>query len=204
MRIVLKIGIWTLTGIIALCIVAVSLLYAPPVQDWLRRQLVETAMRQTGLKVKIDGIGLRFPLKLRIRGVWVADTTCTAVAQDTLLYVRGLDVGVQAAPLLHGKMEVDGITLEGVRVNSADLLPGLQVAGDLERFFVAAHGIDLKNENARLDRVELDGVLGGVEGAEAVPDPGSVVLLGGHGGVVQPFDLVGVVDPGVQEVIIFQ
>ena len=158
MRIVLKIGIWTLTGIIALCIVAVSLLYAPPVQDWLRRQLVETAMRQTGLKVKIDGIGLRFPLKLRIRGVWVADTTCTAVAQDTLLYVRGLDVGVQAAPLLHGKMEVDGITLEGVRVNSADLLPGLQVAGDLERFFVAAHGIDLKNENARLDRVELDGV----------------------------------------------
>ena len=39
MRIVLKIGIWALTGIIALCIVAVSLLYAPPVQDWLRRQL---------------------------------------------------------------------------------------------------------------------------------------------------------------------
>ena len=158
MRIILKIGIWTLTGVIALCIVAVSLLYAPPVQNWLRRQLVETAMRQTGLKVQVDGIGLRFPLKLRVRGVWVADTTRTAAAPDTLLYVRGLDIGVQATPLLHGKVEINGITLEGVRMNSADLLPGLQVAGNLERFFVEAHGIDLKKESARLDRIELDGV----------------------------------------------
>ena len=153
MRVVVKILLGILLGLMALFVIAVGMLYMPPVQNFLRKQAVELVAEYTGLKVAVDDVTLRFPLKLRVQGAWVADTTIIA---DTLLYVRNLDIGIQVRPLLHGQVEVDGITLEDVQVNSAHLLPGMCVEGRLRRFFLAAHGIDLKKENAYLDNVELD------------------------------------------------
>ena len=150
-----KIVLWTLAGLMALLLTATALLYAPPVQDFLRRKAVAWAAETTGLQVAVEHIGLRFPLKLRMQGASVLDSTGTEGITDTLLYVRSLDVAIQARPLLRGRVEVDGIGLNNVRVNSAELLEGMRVEGRLGHFFVAAHGIDLSREQAVVNRIEL-------------------------------------------------
>ena len=152
---VAQIVLWTLTGLMALLLTAAALLYAPPVQDFLRRKVVAWTAEAIGLQVAVEHIGLRFPLKLRIQGASVLDSTRTKGVLDTLFYVRSFDVAIQARPLLRGRVEVDGIGLDNVRVNSAGLLEGMQVEGRLGHFFVAAHGIDLSREQAVLDCIEL-------------------------------------------------
>ena len=155
MRRAIKIVLWTLLGLTGLLAIGTTVLYIPPVQDFLRRQAVRWAEERTGLQIGVERVGLRFPLKLQIQKVVVVDTARMGGKPDTLLYVRRLQMGVQARPLLHGRVEVDGIGLEDVRVNSAQLLEGLRVEGRLGHFFTAAHGIDLRRESTVLDRVEL-------------------------------------------------
>lgn len=149
---VIKTVLWILLGVLAMCILGAGLVYVPPLQGVLCRKLAGMVTEATELQVRVEGIGLRFPLKLQVRGAWVADTAANV---DTLLYIRRLDAGVQVWPLLQGRVEVDGISLTDVRVNSANLLPDMRVEGCLGSFFVASHGIDLKEESAQLNRVEL-------------------------------------------------
>lgn len=45
--------------------------------------------------------------------------------------------------------------MNGVFLNSADLIEGIRIRGVLGRFFLESHGIDLKKEDAVINRVEL-------------------------------------------------
>lgn len=58
-------------------------------------------------------------------------------------------------PLFKGKIEVDDITLQQVTVNSADLIEGMKIRGVLGRFFLESHGVDLTDETAVINHVEL-------------------------------------------------
>jgi len=74
---------------------------------------------------------------------------------DTLLTLESLNVRVQAWPLIRGQVELDEVTVNGVFLNSADLIDGICIRGVLGRFFLESHGIDLKKEDAVINRVEL-------------------------------------------------
>ena len=76
-------------------------------------------------------------------------------APDTLLTLGSLNVHVQAIPLFKGNIEVDDITLQQVTVNSADLIEGMKIRGVLGRFFLESHGVDLTDETAVINHVEL-------------------------------------------------
>lgn len=133
-------------GLFALLMV---LLYVPPVQNFIRRQATALASEATGMSIGVERIDLRFPLNLLVSGVQVlqpADSAATSAPADTLLRLGRLDVRVQALPLFRGKVEVDGIALEQVSVNSARLLRDMQVRGTLGRFFLTGHGIDLHED----------------------------------------------------------
>ena len=125
------------------------LLYIPPVQNLLRREVTAYASKATGMQIQVERIDLRFPLNLLVRGVEVIQQP------DTLLSLESLNVRVQAWPLLKGKVEVDEVTLSQVAVNSANLIEGMQIKGVLGRFFLQSHGGDLSNETAVVNRTEL-------------------------------------------------
>lgn len=105
------------------------LLYIPPVQNLLRREVTAYASKATGMQIQVERIDLRFPLNLLVRGVEVIQQP------DTLLSLESLNVRVQAWPLLKGKVEVDEVTLSQVAVNSANLIEGMQIKGVLGHFF---------------------------------------------------------------------
>ena len=125
------------------------LLYVPPVQNLLRREVTAYASKATGMQIQVERIDLRFPLNLLVRGVEVIQQP------DTLLSLESLNVRVQAWPLIKGKVEVDEVTLSRVAVNSADLMEGMKIKGVLGRFFLQSHGVDLSNELAVINQVEL-------------------------------------------------
>ena len=140
---------WILLTPIILFVILMVLLYIPPVQNLLRREVTAYASKATGMQIQVERIDLRFPLNLLVRGVEVIQQP------DTLLSLESLNVRVQAWPLLKGKVEVDDVTLSQVAVNSADLIEGMQIKGVLGRFFLQSHGVDLSNETAVVNRAEL-------------------------------------------------
>ena len=125
------------------------LLYIPPVQNLLRREVTAYASKATGMQIQVERIDLRFPLNLLVRGVEVIQQP------DTLLSLESLNVRVQAWPLIKGKVEVDEVTLNQVAVNSAGLIEGMKIKGVLGRFFLQSHGVDLSNEIAIINQVDL-------------------------------------------------
>ena len=132
---------WILLTPILLFVVLMVLLYVPPVQNFLRKQATSYASEATGMQINVGRIDLRFPLNLLV--------------PDTLLTLGSLNVHVQAMPLFKGKIEVDDITLQQVTVNSADLIEGMKIRGVLGRFFLESHGVDLTDETAVINHVEL-------------------------------------------------
>ena len=90
---------------IILFVILMVLLYIPPVQNLLRREVTAYASKATGMQIQVERIDLRFPLNLLVRGVEVIQQP------DTLLSLESLNVRVQAWPLLKGKVEVDEVTL---------------------------------------------------------------------------------------------
>ena len=140
---------WILHTPILLFVVLMVLLYVPPVQNFLRKQATSYASEATGMQINVGRIDLRFPLNLLVRDVEVIQVP------DTLLTLGSLNVHVQAMPLFKGKIEVDDITLQQVTVNSADLIEGMKIRGVLGRFFLESHGVDLTDETAVINHVEL-------------------------------------------------
>ena len=140
---------WILLTPIILFVILMVLLYVPPVQNLLRREVTAYASKATGMQIQVERIDLRFPLNLLVRGVEVIQQP------DTLLSLESLNVRVQAWPLIKGKVEVDEVTLSRVAVNSADLMEGMKIKGVLGRFFLQSHGVDLSNELAVINQVEL-------------------------------------------------
>ena len=62
------------------------LLYVPPVQNLLRREVTAYASKATGMQIQVERIDLRFPLNLLVRGVEVIQQP------DTLLSLESLNV----------------------------------------------------------------------------------------------------------------
>lgn len=126
------------------------LIYLPPVQNF----LVDTAMRYassaTGMHISIKRISLKFPLDLVVNQTLVVDK------KDTILNAQKLTVSVQLMPLLHQEVELDGMRLEGARVNTAGLIEGMTLRGKLDDMFVAAHGADLAKETLIVDNLQME------------------------------------------------
>ena len=160
---------WILLTPIILFVILMVLLYVPPVQNLIRKQATAIVSDATGMDISVQRIDLRFPLNLLVRGVQViqpvqtgkqvpsvpSDSLALEQVSDTLLLLESLNVRVQAWPLIRGQVEVDEVTLKGVSLNSANLIEGMQLKGVLGRFFLESHGINLKTEDAVLNRIEL-------------------------------------------------
>ncbi|MCW5898035.1 MAG: translocation/assembly module TamB [Flavobacteriales bacterium] len=89
---------------------AALLLYLPPVQDLVRGKAVAILREKTGTRVELEALRLRFPLGLKLEGLFVADQR-----GDTLLHAGLLksDVGLRA--LLGGDIFLKRVHLADTR-----------------------------------------------------------------------------------------
>lgn len=130
---------------ILLCI----LIYIPPIQNFLVNTATRYASEATGMQISIRRISLSFPLNLVVNNTVITDK------QDTILNAKQLTVRVQLLPLLNKKIELDGLELSKASVNTANLIEGMTLKGNLGELFVSSHGVELDPETAIVNTLSL-------------------------------------------------
>lgn len=91
----------------------------------------------TGMQISIGRISLSFPLDLVVNNTVIIDK------QDTILNAKKLTAKIQLTPLLRKKIELDGLELSKASVNTANLIEGMTLKGNLGELFVSSHGVEL-------------------------------------------------------------
>ena len=145
----IKWGIGFFISPILLFIIVCILIYIPPVQSFLVGQTTRYASQTTGMDIRIGRLSLGFPLDLVVYDALVIDYP------DTILDVRQLTIEVQLLPLLKQQVEIDGVRLQQASVNTAELIEGMKLKGDLGELFLRSHGVALSPETAMVNDLQL-------------------------------------------------
>lgn len=130
---------------ILLCI----LIYIPPIQNFLVNTATRYASEATGMQISIGRISLSFPLDLVVNNTVIIDK------QDTILNAKKLTAKIQLTLLLRKKIELDGLELSKASVNTANLIEGMTLKGNLGELFVSSHGVELDPETAIVNTLSL-------------------------------------------------
>ena len=127
----------------------IVLLYIPPVQRFIVEKVCNEASKASGFDIKIASFHLSFPLKVNIAGF--------EFSRNDTTFAKGehADVNISFVPLLSGEVELNYISLEKAVINTADLIPGISIDGEIGFFRTVARNIDLKKEIANIRQINL-------------------------------------------------
>lgn len=140
---------WILLIPVLLFLLLVVLVYLPPVQNYLKKELTAYASKASGMQISIDYLRLRFPLNLEINNA-------IAIQQsDTLVALESLNMRMKVLPLFSGELEFDGISVDNASVNSAGLISGMRLQGRIGHLYVVSRGVNLSQETAVVNQVDL-------------------------------------------------
>lgn len=144
-----KVLLWLFLAPIVSFLTLMVLLYVPPVQNFVCQKAASIASESLGMDISIRRVDLRFPLNLLVHEV-------QAVQQgDTLLDVGSLNVRVKAWPLLQGKVDVMKAELSDAKLNTASMIEGVIVKGNVGNLSLQSHDIDLNTQEVLLNDVLL-------------------------------------------------
>jgi len=111
-RIALKTILWILGSIVFLILLIVVLIQVPSVQNFVKDKAVTFIQGKIHTKVKIGHISIGFPKMLVLEDVYFEDQK-----KDTLIAGDKLKVDIDMFGLLHHKVEVGEIDLDGITAN---------------------------------------------------------------------------------------
>ena len=157
-------AMWVVLTPILLVLLLMVLIYIPPVQKWAVDRASEWLSAETGMEVSVENVRLAFPLDLSMGGMLAVEDG------DTVLHAERLDVSIGLMPLFRGVVNVDAATLEGVKVNTRQMIDAALVKGSVGHVSVDAHGIDLGRSLMRFDHVRLSDADLYVALADSVPE----------------------------------
>lgn len=138
-----------LSTTVVLILIIFTLLYIPAVQNVLQKRVTDLVSQSTGMDISIGHVTLRFPLDLVAKDVRIVQST------DTILSLHSLGFKVKLQPLFSGNIEAHGIFLENATVNTATLMPGMQLKGRLGRFDLDTRLIRLSDEQIDLSAARI-------------------------------------------------
>ena len=111
-RIALKTILWIIGSIIFLILLIVILIQVPSVQNFAKNKAVNFIQGKIHTKVQIGHIDIGFPKLIVLENVYFEDQK-----KDTLIAGEKLKVDISMLELLHHKVEVNEINLEGITTN---------------------------------------------------------------------------------------
>jgi hypothetical protein len=132
----------------ALLLLASVLLYVPAVQQAAAGKAAGYVSETFGIDIRFECLRLSFPFNFSAHKV-------TATGADTLLRLDKLTLQVRLAPLLKGNISVDGIRLDGINFNTANLIDGVIVKGNAANIFLKADSVNPASAYALLNKVML-------------------------------------------------
>lgn len=155
---------------ILLFILLTILIYLPPVQNWLVRQVTAYASEKTGMSITVERVNLVFPLDLGVKGFrMIQPNDSLPQVKDTVADVRRLVVDVQLLPLFNKNVEIDALEFNDMKLNTADFVHEARVKGNVGRLYLKSHGIDWGRETINVDEALLSDAKVNVELSDTVP-----------------------------------
>ena len=129
--------------------ILIVMLYIPPLQHYAVEKVCHEVSKASGFDIKIESFHLAFPLKLSIEGF--------DVSRNDTTFAQGehADVNISFLPLLSGEVEANYISLEKSIINTADLIDGIKIDGEIGFFRIIARNIDLEKEIANLRQINI-------------------------------------------------
>lgn len=155
---------------ILLFILLTILIYLPPVQNWLVRQVAAYASEKTGMSITVEQVKLVFPLDLGVeRFCMIQPNDSLPQVKDTVADVRKLVVDVQLLPLFKKNVEIDALEFNDMKLNTANFVHEARVKGSVGRLYVRSHGIDWGRETINVNEALLRDAKVNVELSDTVP-----------------------------------
>jgi uncharacterized protein involved in outer membrane biogenesis len=108
-RIALKTILWIIASVIFLVLLVVILIQVPSVQNFVKDKAVTFLQNKIHTKVEIGHISLGLPKLLVLEDVYFEDQK-----KDTLIAGDKLKVDISMLQLLHNKVEINEINLQGI------------------------------------------------------------------------------------------
>lgn len=146
---IIKASLITLSIPIILFWLLMILLYMPPIQRFAIGKVCNIVNESTGFDLEIGRFHLAFPIKLNMHDV--------KVSKGDTVYADGkhADINISLLPLLSGDVEINYLLLEGVKVNTMELVPDMKIAGEIGFFRAVARNVDLGNELVNMRQLHL-------------------------------------------------
>ncbi|MCF0160659.1 MAG: hypothetical protein HUJ99_07700, partial [Bacteroidaceae bacterium] len=126
-----------------------ALLYIPPVQQYVARKAAQSAASLLEMEVQIGRVRVTPFFDFSI------DDFLAVQGKDTILNVKKLVADVPFLPLLKGEVDVDGLELNGAKVNTKQLIESVEVSGTLDYFALDSRGVLLKNQQVTIQEAAL-------------------------------------------------
>ena len=165
-----RIAAITVASTMGLLLLITLLLYLPPVQNWAVRLVTAYASDKTGMDIHIDHVELAFPLDLEVRGIRVIQPCDTLPSRrDTIAHIQRVVADVQMLPLLRGVVNIDGLELRQVALNTANIVHQARVRGTVGLLSVRTHGIDLGRSDMTINSARLSDARLNIELSDTVP-----------------------------------
>ncbi len=156
-KILKRVGIAIGIPVLLLMLLAL-LLYLPPVQRWAVKQVTVYASEKADMEIAVGHVRLAFPFDLVVRDVRIVQrNNSLSAGGDTLADIKRVTADVRLWPLLRGRIDVDRLAFESVKLNTDRLIADVCVKGSIERVAVASHGIALSHERVKIDEAILAG-----------------------------------------------
>ena len=163
------IGIVILVPILLFVTLAI-LIYIPPVQNWIVKQVTSYASEKTGMEISVEHVSLAFPLDLSIEGFKaIKQNDSIPQVKDTVANVRRLIADVRMLPLFRQQVEIDALEFNGLQINTTDFIHEARIKGNVGLLSVQSHGIDIGKEKLRIDDAKLKDANVTVELSDTVP-----------------------------------
>jgi len=138
---------WLIASPFLVFLLAIILLYLPPVQRFAVEKASAIASESMGLDITVGRLDLRFPLDLLVREV----SAVQPETNDTLLSIERLKVELRLWKLLKKEIEIEEISVRNATVDSRDFIDGMEVNGHLGELFLESHGVIFSPQTARVN-----------------------------------------------------
>lgn len=187
-RIALKTVLWIVGIVIFLVVLVLILIQVPAVQNFAKDKAVSFLQNKIKTKVQINRLSIDFPKMIVLEGVYFADQK-----GDTLIAGDKLKVDIAMLQLLHSKVVVDEINLEGITANVTRTPDSLYNYSYIMKAFMSEQKNEPKPADTTstlkfsLDKVILDKI--NIKYKDAISGNNIKFLLGHFDTRIKDFDL---------------
>lgn len=156
-RIALKTILWIIASVLFLVLLVVVLIQVPAVQNFAKDKAVNFLQGKIHTKVQIGHISLGLPKLLVLENVYFEDQK-----KDTLIAGEKLKVDISLFKLLHNKVEINEINLQGITANVSRGADSVFNFDYITKAFVGEQKKEVKPEDTTstmkfsLDKIILD------------------------------------------------